>query len=126
MDNSVNSVLDDARELVSLHRLNGEPIIILGFTKSELKYCIALATLLCIPAAVFVMTVLGHVRQGLPIGLLLSLFLVVVIGMWLGRIKRQRPAGYYQQRLQLALQDFGLLNSGFIRHAQVWDHYRHR
>jgi conjugative transfer region protein (TIGR03750 family) len=37
------------------------------------------------------------------------------------RLKRNRPDGYYQQRIVLWLDDRGLRRSAFVRRSGAWD-----
>ncbi len=116
---------DDAQDLVLPHRLDHEPIVILGLTKSELLLLTFVAAALCLPLGMVVGVVLGKWTMGLPIGFLSIVLVDVSVGVMLVRVKRQRPDGYYQQRLRIALQEWGLFRGDFIRHHGVWDVRRH-
>ena len=123
--NDYSQVFDTALDLVSLHRLNGEPVIILGFTRHELTQVLLIALVVCLPLGLLVMSVIGRTMQGIPVGLLLALAVLIITGLTLSKIKRQRPMAYYQQRLALWCEDSRLHSTPFIRSARVWDNRRH-
>ena len=105
----------EAEDLLA-ERLNHEPVVLLGYTDSELAWAIKIAGLLGFPVTLGIGWVFGKAMTGLGGGLLLTLALVVAGGKVLQRLKRGKPDYYYQTRLKLALHRYGLGHSGLIRY----------
>ncbi len=122
----MGSFHDDAQDLVLPHRLDFEPVIILGLTKSELLMVTGIAAIVCLPVGLVVGLVFGKWTMGLPMGFLATFVAVMMAGVVLAKVKRQRPAGYYQQQLKIALHDFGFRQSRLIRRDGLWAVRRHR
>ena len=119
-------IYDDASDLVLPHRLNFEPIIILGLTKSELLTVTVLAVTVCVPAGLLFGVTVGKWTMGMPIGFLAAFVVIVIAGVGLAKVKRQRPSGYYQQQLIIALHELGVQKTWLVRHSGLWDVRRHR
>ena len=108
----------EAEDLLA-ERLNHEPVVLLGYTDSELAWAIKIACLLGFPVTLGIGWVFGKAMTGLGGGLLLTLALVVAGGKVLQRLKRGKPDFYYQTRLSLALHRAGLRDCGLIRYRGV-------
>jgi len=108
----------EAEDLLA-ERLNHEPVVLLGYTDSELAWAIKIAGLLGFPVTLGIGWVFGKAMTGLGGGLLLTLGLVVAGGKILQRLKRGKPDFYYQTRLGLALHRAGLRDCGLIRYRGV-------
>jgi len=121
-----NETEDDARELVSLTRLNYEPIVILGLNRTEVMILIGASLLLWLPVCQTFAALQGRWQSGIPLGLGFAVATIVVSGVVLARIKRNRPEGYYQQIVRLRLEDAGLYNTHLIRREGVWDIRHHQ
>lgn len=103
------------------NRLNAEPSIFRGCALSELMLLAASGALVWIPFWLMVCGLLGYLMMGVGIGVLSIIAWVFVGGILLQKAKRGRPIGYYQLRLRLWLEDWGLSKTGFIRKSQIWD-----
>jgi len=108
----------EAEDLLA-ERLNHEPVVLLGYTDSELAWAIKIAGLLGFPVTLGIGWVFGKAMTGLGGGLLLTLALVVAGGKVLQRLKRGKPDFYYRTRLGLALHRAGLRDCGLIRYRGV-------
>jgi len=108
----------EAEDLLA-ERLNHEPVVLLGYTDSELAWAIKIAGLLGFPVTLGIGWVFGKAMTGLGGGLLLTLALVVAGGKVLQRLKRGKPDFYYQTRLGLAQHRAGLRDCGLIRYRGV-------
>lgn len=117
---------DPAADLVLPHRLDFEPIIILGLTRTELLIVTVAAVAVCLPTGLVVGVTLGKWTMGLPVGFLAAFVWVVIAGVWLAKVKRQRPPGHYQQQVLIALHELGVGRSALIRSPGLWDVRRHR
>ena len=73
--------IDDAQDLVLPHRLNREPVVVLGLTRTELLTISVVATAGCIPAGALFGIAIGKWSLGLPIGFAAIAVVVVVTGV---------------------------------------------
>lgn len=110
-------------ELPNTQRLNTEPTILLGLTASEVLILALAATAVWIPVAL----IIAHFVRVWTMAAALSL---VGIGasIWTGgllmrTVKRQRPDGYYQQRVHRWMQGLGM-PLPVIRKSGAWDTQR--
>ncbi len=117
---------DDAYDLVTLTRLNHEPIVLLGLNRSEIVMLLCVSTLVWLPLMQVVWIIMGKWMMGLPVGLMFITATVVVAGAILRKVKTNRPEGYYQQVIRLRMEDFHLLSTHLIRRAGPWDTRRHK
>ena len=108
----------EAEDLLA-ERLNHEPVVLLGYTDSELAWAIKIAGLLGFPVTLGIGWVFGKAMTGLGGGLLLTMALVVAGGKVLQRLKPGKPDVYYQTRQGLALHRAGLRDCGLIRYRGV-------
>lgn len=117
--------MDDS-DLVLLHRLDAEPVVILGLSRSELLIVTGLALVVWIPVLQTATLMAGRWVMGIPLALGATVATVVIAGVFAARLKRQRPTGYLSLWLRLLLEDLGLTSSGIIRRNGAWDARRHR
>ena len=100
-------------------RVNSEPAILHGMTSTEASWIGGLSFL-----AYFMLTGLAILATGL--WQLMLLPLIATIGtlwygsMFLQKIKRDRPDGYYTHVLQLRLSQYALSRAHFMRHDGYW------
>ena len=102
-------------------RLNGEPNIFRGCSLSELMFLSAVGALIWIPFWLIVCGLLGYLMMGFGIGVLSIIGWVFLGATILQKMKRNKPNGYYQLRIQLMLENKGLKKTGFIRESRGWD-----
>jgi conjugative transfer region protein (TIGR03750 family) len=102
--------------LLLAERLNREPVVMLGYTDSELLFAIKLACAIAFPSGLTVGFAIGKPMPGFGTGFLLMIALVALGGKALQRLKRGRPDYYYQMRLKLFLGRHGLAHCGLFRH----------
>jgi conjugative transfer region protein (TIGR03750 family) len=105
----------DSDDLLA-ERLNHEPVVLLGYTDSEFALAVKAACLLAFPTTLFIGFTVGKPLPGLAAGFLLALALVVAGGKLMVRLKRGKPDYYYQTRMKLALQHYGIGHSGLLRY----------
>lgn len=102
-------------------RLDTEPVIFRGCSSSELGLIVGVSAAVWLPLSLLLAGLLGALTMGAGIAMLGVLATAFVMATVFQRLKRGRPDGYYQQRLRLKLEDFGLHRSGFIRRTGAWD-----
>jgi conjugative transfer region protein (TIGR03750 family) len=93
-------------------RMNAEPSILRGCSSTELMLVAGTATLFWVPVAAFMAFFVGAVAIGAAGGLIVA---TVYIGAGVfQKIKRGRPDGYYQHRVDRWLHQTGLRRSRFV------------
>ena len=97
-----------AQDLPLTYRVNQEPTVVLGLNGSEMAVLSAAASLFWFPVGFLIATLIGAWPLGFVLGLLGAAASVTLVGMILKQVKRQRPNGYYQQKIQIALQHLGV------------------
>lgn len=102
-------------------RLNAEPAIFKGCSSSELGVIVGVAALVWLPVSLVLAGLAGAVTMGFGLAGIGVVVTVLVMASLLQRQKRNRPDGYYQQRVILWLDDCGLRRSRFIRRSGPWD-----
>jgi conjugative transfer region protein (TIGR03750 family) len=109
------------RHQILADRLNTEPAIFKGCSSSELGIIVAVAALLWLPLSLVLAGLAGAITMGFGITGIGIVATVYVAGGVFQRLKRNRPEGYYQQRLLLWLAEQGLKQSPFVRRSGAWD-----
>jgi conjugative transfer region protein (TIGR03750 family) len=102
-------------------RLNAEPAIFKGCSSSELGVIVGVSLLVWLPISLILAGFAGAVTMGFGIAGVGTVATVVFIASWFQRLKRNRPEGYYRQRVVLWLDECGLRRSPFVRRSGVWD-----
>ena len=102
-------------------RLNAEPAIFKGCSSSELGVIVGVAALVWLPVSLILAGLAGAVTMGFGIAGVGIVATVLLMASLFQRLKRNRPDGYYQQRIVLWLDDHGLRRSSFVRRSGEWD-----
>jgi len=102
-------------------RLNAEPAIFKGCSSSELGVIVGVAALVWLPVSLILAGLAGAVTMGFGIAGIGIVATVLLMASLFQRLKRNRPDGYYQQRIVLWLDDHGLRRSSFVRRSGAWD-----
>ena len=102
-------------------RLNAEPAIFKGCSSSELGVIVGVAALVWLPVSLILAGLAGAVTMGFGIAGVGIVATVLLMASLFQRLKRNRPDGYYQQRIVLWLDDRGLRRSPFVRRSGAWD-----
>ncbi|MDZ7752990.1 MAG: TIGR03750 family conjugal transfer protein [Gammaproteobacteria bacterium] len=102
-------------------RLNAEPAILKGCSSSELGVIVGVSLLLWLPASLIMAGLAGAVTMGFGIAGVGIVATVLLMASLFQRLKRNRPDGYYQQRVVLWLDDRGLRRMPFVRRSGAWD-----
>ncbi|MDN5869201.1 MAG: TIGR03750 family conjugal transfer protein [Nitrococcus sp.] len=102
-------------------RLNAEPAIFKGCSSSELGVIVGVAALIWLPVSLILAGLAGAVTMGFGIAGVGIVATVLVTASLFQRLKRNRPDGYYQQRIVLWLDERGLRRSPFVRRSGAWD-----
>ena len=102
-------------------RLNAEPAIFKGCSSSELGVIVGVAALVWLPFSLILAGLAGAVTMGFGIAGVGIVATVLLMASLFQRLKRNRPDGYYQQRIVLWLDDRGLRPSPFVRRSGAWD-----
>ena len=102
-------------------RLNAEPAILKGCSSSELGVIVGVAALVWLPLGLLLAGLAGAVTLGFGIAGLGIVGTVVTTASLFQRLKRNRPDGYYQQRVVVWLHDRGCRRSSVVRRSGAWD-----
>ena len=109
------------RQDILADRLNAEPAIFKGCSSSELGVIVGVAALVWLPVSLILAGLAGAVTMGFGIAGVGIVATVLLMASLFQRLKRNRPDGYYQQRIVLWLDDHGLRRSFFVRRSGAWD-----
>ena len=109
------------RQDILADRLNAEPAIFKGCSSSELGVIVGVAALVWLPVSLILAGLAGAVTMGFGIAGVGIVATVLLMASLFQRLKRNRPDGYYQQRIVLWLDDRGLRRSPFVRRSGAWD-----
>lgn len=109
------------RQDILADRLNAEPAIFKGCSSSELGVIVGVAALVWLPVSLILAGLAGAVTMGFGIAGVGIVATVLLMASLFQRLKRNRPDGYYQQRIVLWLDDRGLRRSSFVRRSGAWD-----
>lgn len=109
------------RQDILADRLNAEPAIFKGCSSSELGVIVGVAALVWLPVSLILAGLAGAVTMGFGIAGVGIVATVLLVASLFQRLKRNRPDGYYQQRIVLWLDDQGLRRSPFVRRSGAWD-----
>jgi conjugative transfer region protein (TIGR03750 family) len=112
--------MTDRHEILA-DRLNAEPAIFKGCSSSELGAIVIVAGLLWLPVSLVLAAFAGMVTMGFGLAGLGIVATVLLMASLFQRLKRNRPDGYYQQRMVLWLHDRGLRRAPFVRRSGSWD-----
>ena len=109
------------RDDILANRLNAEPPIFKGCASSELVVIVGVAALVWLPVCLLLAGAAGAVTVGFGMAGAAIVMSVMGAASFLQRFKRNRPDGYYQQRIMLWLHDRGLRRSPFVCRSGAWD-----
>lgn len=109
-----------ADEEILADRLNQQPTIFRGCTSQELTTIGWVSAVFWIPFMVLLTGALGNFAVGFSIGGILIGVTMVVVATVFQRVKRGRPDGYYQQKIDCFLEDKGFRQSHYIRYTGYW------
>jgi conjugative transfer region protein (TIGR03750 family) len=102
-------------------RLNVEPAIFKGCSASELGVIVGVAAAIWLPLSLLIAGLAGAITMGFGLAGIGIVATVLVTANGFQRLKRNRPDGYYQQRLILWLDEVGLRRAPFVRRSGAWD-----
>ena len=102
-------------------RLNTEPTIFKGCSSSELGLIVAGALVVWLPLSLLIAWLLGAITMGFGFAGVGIVATVVLSATLFQRVKRNRPDGYYQQALIIALHRWGLRQSPWVLREGAWD-----
>ena len=109
------------RDDILADRLNAEPAIFKGCSSSELGVIVGVAALVWLPVSLVLAGIAGAVTMGFGLAGIGVVATVLVTASLLQRLKRNRPDGYYQQRLVIWFDDHSVRRSPFVRRSGAWD-----
>ena len=112
--------MPDRNEILA-NRLNSEPVIFKGCASSELAVIVGVAALVWLPVCLLLAGAAGAVTIGFGMAGAAIVGTVIGVASFFQQLKRNRPDGYYQQRIILWLHDKGLRRSPFVRRSGAWD-----
>lgn len=102
-------------------RLNAQPAIFKGCSSSELGVMAGVSVGVWLPLGLLLAGLMGAVTMGFGIAGVGTVGTVIALAGVFQRLKRNRPDGYYQQRLLLWLDERGLKRAPFVRRSDAWD-----
>ena len=106
------SYTDDDCEILA-NRVNDPPTVFRGCTASELVFIAVVSLLVLAPGCIAIGAMFGGWMVGFGASFLLMLGAIFIAATVLQRIKRNRPPGYYQHLIPVALHRAGIKKSGF-------------
>lgn len=109
------------RDDILADRLNAQPAIFKGCSATELGVMAGAAVLVWLPLSLLLASLLGAVTMGFGIAGVGIVGTVLGLASIFQRLKRNRPDGYYQQRLHLWLDERGIKRAPFVRRSGAWD-----
>ncbi len=109
------------QEEILANRVNAEPLIFKGCSSSELGVIVGVAALVWLPVCLLLAGAAGAVTIGFGMAGAAIVGTVIGVASFFQQLKRNRPDGYYQQRIVLWLHDKGLRRSPFVRRSGAWD-----
>ena len=112
--------MSDRRDILA-DRLNAEPAIFKGCSSSELGVIVGVAALVWLPLSLILAGLAGAVTMGFGIAGIGIVATVLIMASLFQRLKRNRPDGYYHQRIVLWLDDRRIKRSPFVRRSGAWD-----
>jgi conjugative transfer region protein (TIGR03750 family) len=110
----------DSREVLA-DRLNAEPVIFKGCSSTELGLIVGLAAAVWLPLSLLVAGGLGAVTMGFGLAGIGIVATVLLVASLFQGLKRNRPDGYYQQRVMIWLHTRGLRRAPFVLRSGAWD-----
>lgn len=114
------------RDEILADRLNVEPVIFKGCSASELGVIVGVAAVIWLPLSLLIAGLAGAITMGFGLAGLGIVATVLATATVFQRLKRNRPDGYYQQRLLIWLDEIGLRRAPFVRRSGAWDIGRSR
>jgi conjugative transfer region protein (TIGR03750 family) len=114
------------RDDILADRLNVEPVIFKGCSASELGVIVGVAAAIWLPLSLLIAGLAGAITMGFGLSGIGVVATVLTTANLFQRLKRNRPCGYYQQRLLLWLDEVGLRRAPFVRRSGAWDIGRSR
>lgn len=110
-----------ARDDILAERLNAEPAIFKGCSSSELGVIVGVSALVWLPVSLMLAGIAGAVTMGFGLAGIGVVATVLFTASLLQRLKRNRPDGYYQQRMVIWFDGHGIKRSPFVRRSGAWD-----
>ncbi len=112
-------------KLPSTIYISNEPEFLMRLNKTEF-ITLSIWSLIC---AIFI-TPLSLIFYPLglkviPITLIVATIVFAITRHWIVSVKRNKPDGYYVQKVQIFLAKAGLGNKDIIAKKLHWDYYRH-
>ena len=101
-------------------RINEEPIILRGMTSSELKVAMIVTFIVWLPLSISLGIAVGRPMMGLGLVGVGGIATILFIGAVFQKVKRNKPDGYYQQLVTIAISKTGLKKSPFIKYSGSW------
>lgn len=101
-------------------RVNVEPAILHGMTVTEAQVIGAVALALCLLAGAVVYAATGYWQFMLILAIFGTGAVLWFASLYLARIKRGRPDGYYSHAIHLWLAGRGLAKSRFMTYHGFW------
>ncbi len=101
-------------------RLNAEPVVMRGYTSSELMMVLGGGFIVWGFVCGLLGWLLGNVRIGLGFSALCTLATLFLCSPVLKNLKRNRPTHYYQHMILITLDRAGVRRSGFMLRSGSW------
>lgn len=106
-------------------RLNDEVALFAGCTLNEtmavVLISLGLGLVVGMPPTLLIN---GHFTLGLAVSLVIMAVVFFPLLMKLSRLKRGKPAGYYQQYLKIRISQMGILKNPYVMASRKWSTVR--
>lgn len=102
-------------------RLNDEVALFAGCTLNETLSVVFISLVIGLLIGMPPMYIFfGHLTLGLAVSLVVMAIVFFPLLMKLSRLKRGKPAGYYQQYLKIKISKVGLLKNPYVMCSGKW------
>lgn len=114
-------IITDINVDLKSDRLNDDVVLFMSCTLQELLVVIVASFFLGMAVGTVVMKPLtGSFVWGLPVGIIFFFVFFFILVYRFAKLKRDKPAGYYQQYLRIKLAKMGFLKSPYLVRTGKW------
>lgn len=114
-------IITDINVDLKSDRLNDDVVLFMSCTLQELLVVIGMSLVLGMFFGLVMMKILvGSFVWGLPVGIVFFFIFFFILVYRFSKLKRDKPAGYYQQYLRIKLSKVGLYKSPYLMRTGKW------
>jgi len=126
MNDDEKAILDGSVDLKS-DRLNDAVALFMGCTLTETMWTVLISFSIAVVIALLPTWILtGHFTLGLAGALVMTAPTFLILLKKLSRLKRGKPAGYYQHYLKIQLARKGIIKNPYVMRSGKWSTAREK